>query len=222
MTDTQVLSASSDPPLHQVSPALLNQWATWKVALLTAGIWMKLFTNNLIVSFSTTLVDLTEASAPGYTPYHATVLNGPALDSDGNAYMVTDSAFFACTGGGSDICYGAYLVESTGAAATGTATGAGGSYETATVVGGGSGYLVAPRVTATGATGVGAVLTATITDGVVTAVNIIDPGTGYTTYLYTIEPPLQLVAAGNFTSPLPLQQSTDAIPCVIELDRLAA
>jgi hypothetical protein len=221
MTDTQVLSASSDPPLHQVSSALLDQWQAWKTALLAATCFLKLFTSNVIVTAATTLADLLEASAPGYTPFPVTVLNGPALDADGNAYMVTNAAYFACTGGGDDVVYGAYLVEALGAAATATFTGAGGGYSLPVITSGGSLYQVAPRVKATGAGGTGAVLTATITSGVVTGITIVEPGTGYTTFTATIEPPESLVAAGNFVSPLPLQQNTDAIPVVVELDRLA-
>ena len=197
----QVLSASSDPPLHQVSQALLDQWTAWKTALLTATVFMKIFVNNLIVTFSTQLGDLTEATAPGYAPYAVTVLNGPALDADGNAYMVSDSAFFACTGGGDDVCYGAYLVEALGAAATATFTGASGGYSLPVITSGGTNYQAAPRIKATGAGGTGAILTSIITDGVVTGITIVAPGTGYTTFTAAIEPPEKLIACGNFVTP---------------------
>lgn len=222
MPATIVAGALTSPPAVMMTTSLLDQWTAWKTALLAGELYLKLFSNDFTVSPGTTLPELTEAVAPGYAPITVSVLNGPYEDESGNAYMTTPEALWTCSGGGDELEYGAMLVQSTGAAATGTATGAGGNYETTTVTGGGTGYLTPPRVTVTGATGSGAVLVAVLTAGVVTSITIVSPGTGYTTYTYTIEPPLKLVVAANFSPARPLQQVTDAIPFVLELDRLAA
>jgi hypothetical protein len=222
MVDTEVLSSGSIPPLVFTPSALLDQWTAWKTAVLAAGLHLKLFKNNVIIAPSTALAGLTEAVAPGYAPFAITTLNGPSLDQSGNAYMTSSEAFFVCSGGGSDLCYGAYVVQDTGAAATVTFTLTGGQYTLPVIGSGGAGYLVAPLVTVTGATGSGAILTATITGGVVTAITIVNPGTGYTTATATIAPPNKLVAAANFESPKPLQLSTDSIPVIVEFDNIAA
>jgi hypothetical protein len=47
---------------------------------------------------------------------------------------------------------------------------------------GGAGYSTAPTVSVIGGGGVGAMLTATVTDGVVTGLNIVEAGTGYTSF----------------------------------------
>ncbi len=222
MADTIVLSRESTPALAFNPQTLLDQWESWKADMLTAGLEMKLFKNNVVVTPSTQLPALTEAVAPGYEPFEVSVLNGPFLDISGNAYMTTAEAVFTCDGGGADLCYGAYIVQGTGAAATVTFTLAGGAYTLPVITSGGSGYLVPPKVTVTGATGSGAILEAVLTDGVVTGITIVNGGTSYTTATATIESPNKLVCAGNFPQPRPLQNVTDAVTCIIELDNLAA
>lgn len=221
MLDVIVVSQQTIPPSILTTQTLLDQLSAWSAAIISAGIFAKLFNNNVIVTSQTPLTALTEASAPGYAPIAIGSLDGPYLDALGNAYMTSDLLPFACTGGGTDNIYGCYVVEVTGAAATVTFTLSGGAYTVPVITSGGTGYLVAPRVTPTGATGSGAVLTSTITDGVVTAINIVSPGTGYTTATATIEAPVKLIEVANFPAPRPLQESTDAIPLVIELDNLA-
>jgi len=222
MNDTIVLGRESVPPLAFTPQTLLDQWAAWKNFLITSGIFMKLFVNDVTIAPTTSLTDLTEADAPGYAEFAITTLHGPAIDASGNAYMTTNESFFETTGGGDDLVYGAYVVMNTGAAATVTFTLSGGEYTLPVIGSGGSGYLVPPKVTPTGATGTGAKFTAVLTGGVVTSVTIDDPGTGYTTATATIEQPNMLIAAGNFPSPRPLQLVTDAIPVIIEFDNLAA
>lgn len=222
MPGTIIAGAMTSPPAVVMTTTLLDQWTAWKAALLGGELYLKLFSNDFTVAPQTSLADLVEAAAPGYAPITVSSLNGPYLDQSGNAYMTSPEALWTCSGGGDELEYGAFLAQSTGSAATATATGAGGVYETTDVTAGGSGYLTVPRVTATGATGTGATFTAVLTAGVVTSITITNPGTGYTTYLLTIEPPLKLVVAANFSPARPLQQSTDAIPFVMELDNLAA
>lgn len=222
MPDTIVLSSQTDPALQMMTQTLYDQWASWKADLLAAGLYLKLFVNDVTVSAGTALPELTEASAPGYAPLHVTTLNGPFLDQEGNAYMTTPEAVYTTTGGGTDLCYGAFLVMVTGAAATATFTLTGGQYTLPVITSGGSGYLTAPRVTVTGATGTGAKLTAVLTGGAVTSITIDDPGAGYTTATATLEAPMQLIVCGNFPVPRPLQVVTDAVPVVVELDNLAA
>lgn len=218
MPDVQVVSANSTPPSLIPPLTLLSQLAVWFAELISSGIWVKLFSNNIIVTPGTPLTSLVESAAPGYAPISVGALDGPYLDQSGNAYGVTPLLNYACSGGGSDLIYGCYMVEATGPAATATFTLAGGAYTVPVITSGGSGYLVPPRVTVTGATGTGAVLTATIAGGVVTAINIVSGGTGYTTATCTIEPPLNLIEVANFPTPLPLQKSTDNIPLVVQLD----
>lgn len=222
MNDTIVLGRESDPPLMFGAQTLLDQWGSWKANLLTSGIFMKLFVNEITIAPTTLLTDLTEATAPGYAEFAITTLHGPVLDISGNAYMTTPEAFFVTTGGGSDVAYGAYVILNTGAAATVTFTLTAGEYTLPVIGSPGSGYIVPPKVTVTGATGTGAELTAQITDGEVTGITIVNPGTGYTTATATIEQPNRLIAAGNFPTPRPLQNITDAVPVVIEFDNLAA
>jgi hypothetical protein len=222
MENPIILGLQSTPPAAYPPSSLEDMLSTWKTALLTAGIRLKLFNNNVTATINTTLADLVESIAPGYAPIALTTLNGPYLDANSNAYLVSDLANFTTTGGGVDIIYGAYIVEDTGAAATVTFTEAGGEYTVPVLGSGGSGYVVAPKVTATGATGSGAVLTATITDGVVTAINIVNPGSGYTTATATIEAPNKLIFVGNFPEPKPLQNASDAIQVVCQLDNLSA
>jgi len=222
MTDTVVMSAATSPPLAVTQKALLDQWSNWKAALLGLHIYVKIFVNNIIISTATTLADLTECSSPGYTSTNVVVLNGPFLDQGGNAYMTTPESLFVCTGGGTDLCYGAYLVEGTGTASTVAFTLSAGAYTLPVVTDHGGVYLVPPRITVTGATGSGAILEAVLTGTTLTGVTIVDGGTGYTTVTATIEEPYDLVAAGNFPAPRPLQLVTDAIPVVIELDNLAS
>ena len=222
MSDVIVISRTATPPEFYVPQTLLDQWTAWKTALLTADIFLKLFVNNVVVSQNTQLSDLVESAAPGYDPFAITTLDGPYLDSGENAYMSSDKAVFVCSGGGSDLVYGAYVVEVTGAAATATFTEAGGAYTAPVITSGGAGYLVPPKVTPTGATGSGAVLTAELTDGVVTGITIVNPGTGYTTATATIEPPEKLIAVANLPTPLPLQAITDSVQIVWEFDNLAA
>jgi hypothetical protein len=218
MTDVQVVSANSTPPSIIPPFSLFAQLYAWIAAILGAGVFLKLFNNDIIVSAATPLTALTESVAPGYAPVPVTAIDGPYLDQSGNAYAVTPLEVFTCTGGGSDLIYGCYLVEVSGAAATATFTEAGGAYTAPVITSGGSGYLVPPRVTPTGATGSGAILTATITNGVVTGITIVNGGTGYTTATVEIEPPLNLIEVANFPLPLPLQKNTDSIPVVVQLD----
>lgn len=222
MIDTQVISSSSVPPANYVAQTLLDQLTQWKASLLSNDIFLKLFINDVVTTKNTQLSDLVESIAPGYAAAAITTINGPYLDQDGNGYMTTPLVSFVCAGGGSDTCYGAYVVEKTGAAATVTFTESGGAYTAPVITSGGSGYIVPPKVTPTGATGSGAVLTAEITGGVVTGINIVDPGTGYTTATATIEAPNKLVGVANFATGLPLQQPTDAIQVVWEFDNLSA
>lgn len=222
MSDVQLVSKSSTPPTFNTPQTLMDQLSAWKTALLAAGVFMKLFINNVVVSPNTALSALNESVAPGYTPFSVTTINGPYEDQSGNANMTIPLALFVCSGGGSDLAYGAYLVEVTGAAATVTFTLSSGGYSAPVITSGGSGYLVPPKVTPTGATGSGAVLVAELTGGVVTGINIVSPGTAYTTVTAVIEAPEKLVAAVNFPSPLPLQRNTDAVQVLWEIDNLAA
>lgn len=77
--------------------------------------------------------------------------------------------------------------------ATGTGTRSGTAVDTVTFVGGGSGYLTVPTVTATGSvSGTDAVITATVVAGEVTALTLVSGGTGYAgTITISIQTPLE-------------------------------
>jgi hypothetical protein len=218
--EQQVLSKLAVPPAFQGTDALADELTAWVTALLAAGVELRLFNNNLVITPATLLSDLVEAEAPGYAGIAVTALHGPYFDVGGNAYVISDQNLFTTTGGGSDIIYGAYLIKGTGAAATVTFTETGGAYTLPVVTSGGAGYTYTPKVIPTGATGSGAKLHAVVTGGVVTSVVIDAPGTGYTTATAVIQPPAKLLYVANFGTPLPLIAITDAIPVVVELDEL--
>jgi hypothetical protein len=222
MPDVWVISQKGSPPGVYPTPILVEQWQAWKTALLTAGLWAKLFNNDFVVSNAASLENLVETTSPGYAPIAVTVLNGPFQDIGNNAYMTSPELTFTNTGGGEDQIYGAYLCKVTGAAATATFTLSGGAYTDPVITSGGSGYEQPPRVTITGATGAGAIITAQITDGVVTGITIVNGGTAYTTVTVSIEPPLELIDAGNLPAPLPFTAPTQAVQVVFELDNVAA
>jgi hypothetical protein len=222
MENPIILGQQSTPPAAYPPQALLDQLSAWRATLLSAGVRIKLFNNPVTCTVNTVLPDLVESAAPGYAPFSITDLFGPYEDVNANAYLVSDMGNFICAGGGSDLIYGAYLVEDIGAAATATFTEVGGSYTAPVVTSGGTGYIVPPKITPTGATGSGAVLQAVLTGGVVTGITIISPGTGYTTATATIEAPNKLIDSGNFPSPKPLQHTTDAIQVAFQLDMLSA
>jgi hypothetical protein len=70
--------------------------------------------------------------------------------------------------------------STTGTLATATATLSGNTLGSIAVVGGGSGYTVAPSVLISGGGGTGATATATISGGAVTGFTVTNAGTGYT------------------------------------------
>lgn len=222
MSDVIVVSQQTSPPSIYVTPTLIDQLTSWKSAILTAGIWAKLFINNITVSASTDLADLSEAVAPGYAPISVNAIDGPYLDGSNNAYMSTPKLNFTTTGGGTDLVYGCYVVEQIGAAASATFTGVSGEYTAPVITPNTVPYAVPPRITPTGASGSGAVFTGVLTAGILTGITINNPGSGYTTFTVNIEPPTKLIEVANFPAPEPLQNVTDAVQVVIELDNLAA
>lgn len=220
MVDTQVLGKQATPAAYQTPDGLLDAIQAWATQLLANTIFSRLFNNNIIVTPTTELSQLTESVAPGYTDQEITTLSGPYLDPSSNAYVVSPRLLYTTTGGGGDVVYGSYLVEVTGAAATVTFTLSSGGYSAPVISSPGSGYTYTPKIIPTGATGSGAELVATITNGELTAVTITAPGTGYTTVTATVQPPVKLIYVTNFPVPLPLQTVYDAIPVVWELDEL--
>ncbi len=75
---------------------------------------------------------------------------------------------------------------SDGSGATATAAISGGGVSGITVVGGGSGYVSAPRAVLSGGDGNGAIAATTIVGGVVTAVTVSNPGVSYLTTAPTV------------------------------------
>lgn len=180
----------------------------------SANLMLRLFTNNITPDRETPLNNFTEAVGGGYAPVNITSFNGPYMDAFGNAYIVSDLQIFTCDGTATNGMVGSYLTRDTGGdAATATATGTGGVYDPiVTVTDGGGPYTTAPTVRFTGADGSGAAGYAEISGGEVVAVHITNRGTGYSTYLITIDPPQELVAAGRFPATVNMSSPTDALP----------
>ena len=212
--DVQVL----DPV--RTTAGLVDTLAAWKIALLAApALVVKLFKTNVMITQITLLSALSEADYAGYVPVTISSLDGVFVDGAGTAWLNTPVALFVCAGGGTtNTIYSAGLCESTGAAATATATQAGGVVDAITVTSGGSGYQAPPSVVVTDATiGTGARAHAVLTAGVVTSIVIDAGGSGYTGPIITIEPPVRLLAGRMLANPLPMALATDAIPVVMEL-----
>lgn len=181
---------------------------------------MLLFKSFVPYTPSLTLVGLgDEADYAGYQRATISAFNGPYLDADHNAYMVTPLLDFVCSGGGNtNSIYNAALCGTNGTTATATATATGGAapIDSVTLTAGGSGYILPPTYTISGG-GTGAVLSFTIVDGVITAIAIVDGGDGYTTPTVTIDPPLGLLEVLPLNPVVSLTNATDALPLVAQL-----
>lgn len=180
---------------------------------------VKLFKNNVAITPLSQLGQFTEADYLGYVPPHITSWNGPYLTPGGVAWALSGMQIFTGpVSGPANTIYSAGLVRSTGAAATATGAETGGVVDDITVTGGGSGYLIPPKVTITDATiGTGARAHAVLTDGVVTSIVIDDGGSGYTGPIVTIEPPVRLIAGKNLPNPVQLITPDDAFALTMEL-----
>jgi hypothetical protein len=196
----------------------------WTTALLAGwGSQVRLFQTNTPITPITQWGTLVEATYSGYAPIAVSSYAAPGVDSAGNTFTNTQLMEFRNNGGGTgNLIYAAAIVAMIPGTtqATGTVTTTGGVISAPVIVLAGAGYLVAPAVTVLGG-GTGAVVTATIAGGVVTALNLISGGTGYTAATLVIEPPLQIVAAQNFTQPIPLNVSTDVLPLVSQINMAA-
>lgn len=199
---------------------LYNRMQSYVTALLAnAQVQLRLFKTNTAIGPLTTLADLSEADFSGYAPQVISSWSGPFIDQNGTPYADSPLKVFQNNGGGTaNTIYSIGLTVSTGAAATATATEAGGVVDAITVTGGGSGYQSPPKVTITDATvGTGATAHAVLTGGVVTSIVIDDGGSGYTGPIIALDHPAALVAGVNFVGGKRMAFITDAMACVFEI-----
>ena len=199
---------------------LLTILGLWKTNILTRTPVIKLFKTSTPITDTTLLSALTECDFSGYAPSAVATINGPAIDQTGNAYLTAALAYFANDGGGTgnQVFSAALVAEIPGSTqATGTVTTTAGVVSAPVITLAGAGYVTAPKVTVLGG-GTGAVITATIAGGVVTALNLVSGGTGYTAATIVIDPPYEIIAAQNLASPVPMNVATDALPLVLQLN----
>lgn len=201
---------------------MLSEYAT--ALLARAYLAVVLFSGNQQLNSRSLLQNLQQANYDGYAPIPVTSFFGPSIDQGGNVYLTVPQVYFTHGGGpAQNTIYGAGLVaEIVGTTrATGTATQTGGAITTVAVTGGGSGYTFAPNVRVIDGAGytpiTDAVVTATVVGGIVTALNIITPGAGYVNPTLVIDPPLELIACANTPNPIPMAQSTDALPISLQV-----
>lgn len=198
--------------------AMLGDFKTDLLARTYLKIW--LFQGGGTIGPDTHLDQLTPCDFAGYAPITVASINGPALDSEGNAYMTTPEVYFACLGGGTpNQVVSAALVGTTpgGVRATATTTIVAGGLGVATVTLGGGPYTTVPHVTVSG-DGTGGVAHAVLTAGVVTSIVVDDVGSGYTAATYAIDPPVDIIVGKDLESARPMILSTDALPLVMEID----
>jgi len=215
-----------DPIAAQMSAAAaINQLNAFNTDLIgRTHLLLELYQNNVSPSAGNTLAAFTEATYSGYAAISAvTPLTGVStgLNASNQAYQDAGLFAFACNGAGvSNTIYGATLVgtPTTSTQATATATESGGLYNSVTITNAGAGYTRAPKVTATGATGSGALLHSTLSaTGTVATIVIDSPGSGYTTATLSIEEPLELIKQIVFPNPISMALATDLINTYLEI-----
>jgi hypothetical protein len=199
--------------------ALFEYLTAWKTALIARTVLARLAKNNVTITASTTLTNLTQAVFGGYAPVAVTNFNGPFIDGAGQPYMVTNVCDFQANGSTSpDNIYSVYLTGSTGAAATATATLTAEVITGTTITPNTIPYQVAPIITVSGGAGSGAVLTAVLTAGILTGITIVNGGAGYTSVpTITIEAPCELIGGYNLPAARSMGMVTDGLPAVVQL-----
>src|SRR5579871_1400861 len=211
-------------PIASIMPSAiaretLSDLVTDLLARSVLQVW--LYSNNVNPANTVNLASFTECTFGGYARVNVTSFTTVKQDPVGNAFALTPLVSFDCDGTSSDNVCGAILVgtKTGGVAATATNAGNSGAYAALfTITAGGSGYENAPKVRLTGATGSGATAHAVITAGVVTAIVLDTPGTGYTTYLVVIDPPLEVVQQSQLsTTGINISTSTDSINTNVQL-----
>jgi len=215
-----------DQAARQISKAatieMLNDFITSLAGGAELELW--LYQTNIAPSPGNTLATFAaaEATFSGYSRQTGLTAGDVGYDASGNAFTTYGLQQFACSGAGvSNTIYGSLFVATNQSGTQATATNAGnaGAYLSSSVItDAGSGYLVPPIVTITGATGSDAAAYATIADGEVTGIVFTNLGSGYTTYTMTIEKPLYLVKQNVLSaSGISMALSTDLITTYTQL-----
>ena len=198
----------------------LNDFTTDLLARSFCQLW--LYQNNVVPAPGNTLAAFQEATYSGYARFTVNSFTNTAVDPQNNAYVTSALADFTCNGGGvNNTIYGSLLVATNPSGVQATATNAGnsGAYATTfTITAGGSGYQVPPAVHLTGATGTGATAHAVLTNGVVTSIVLDTPGSAYTTYTVTIDPPMEIIKQNVLSQGgISMALATDALTTYTQL-----
>jgi hypothetical protein len=183
----------------------------------TLQLWLT--QTNISPSSNNTLGNFTEATFSGYARFNVLAggFTAQSLDANNNAVCSSALANYVCSGAGvNNTIYANILVGTPSGATNGTGSGlgsTGGAYGSVTVTNPGAAYTVAPKVTASGATGSGATFQSVInSSGQITAIDVITPGSGYTTYTVTVDPPLELIKHNVLsTTGISMALNTDAL-----------
>ncbi len=210
-----------DPQVTQVCQSeVLAMLTLEQTALLAAtNLEMVLLADNFTPTPRPQPSDLVEASFTGYARQSVSAMNGPYVDTANNCYLLSNTVIFTATGSDSQSIYGSALIyQDGGTQATATNPGNSGAYDPVfTITNPGTQYQFTPKVHLTGATGSGATAHAVVTDGIITAIILDNPGSGYTTYTVTIDPPSTVAAINKFAAPVVVGPLNTALPTYQEI-----
>ena len=220
------MSEVVDPQACQMSIVSAQERLADFVTDLTARVnnQLWLYQTNVAPNPQNTLGMFTEATFNGYARYSPIVFLTQGVDTVFNAKVTSQLKAFACTGGSpSNQIFGSLHVATPSGGLLGSATNAGstgGAYSSAfVIVAAGAKYGFPPQITLNGATGTGATATAVLNaNGTLAAIDLVTPGSGYTTYTVLIDPPLELIKQNVLsTSGISMALSTDVLSTYTEL-----
>jgi len=184
------------------------------------GLRVALYKTNMTPTYLTTLADIEECDFSGYERVLTPALT--LVHPDGAARFVTNTALCSFTHDGGPVNNTVYLVgalnDNGGTQATATATKTGGVITGISITNAGTLYEGPPRVIVTDSgAGSGAELEAEVTDGTISAINIIDGGAGYNTITITIDPPVDLLGLAKLDTPVAMDALDDEFDTVLEI-----
>lgn len=199
--------------------SVMTMLRVYLTELLLDDLQVMLYQNPVTILPETSMAELIEANFGNYSRGDIASWSDVYKDSVGNSYALAPLHIFSCDGSSGNTIYGMAIVAGNGGdQATATNPGNSGAYDAGFVItDGGTDYTAAPRVRLTGATGSGATAHSVITNGVVTSIVLDTPGSGYTTFTVELDPPMNLIEAGNFPTPITMTDATDALAVVPEL-----
>jgi len=199
----------------------LADYVTDLLARTNLQLWLT--QSNVSPSATNTLANFTIATFGGYAPFNVTSFLAQAVDPGNNAYTTSQINAFACNGvGAGNSIYGNLLVGTPVGALAATATNTGnltGYSPVFTIVDAGLGYTAPPVVSLTGASGTGAAAHSVLNaNGSINEIILDTAGTGYTTYVVVIAPPMELIKHNVLsTSGIAMALSTDVLTTYTQL-----